>query len=138
MRYTRQDIAAYLEKVKNAVRKNRYRYDQGRADNRKLFFSYVFTEHDAQRILLSLEVEDFCEARQNEHPDYAHEMLYIFGKDVRLLERFGASPRAVKVSLYIKFNLVSEDFVIVISLHEQKWPLNYYFKSKYRKQNNDR
>lgn len=32
------------------------------------------------------------------------------------------------VSLYIKFNKLENYFVIVISFHEQKYPLTYYFK----------
>ena len=32
------------------------------------------------------------------------------------------------VSLYIKFNKLENCFVIVISFHEQKYPLTYYFR----------
>ena len=32
------------------------------------------------------------------------------------------------VSLYIKFNKLESCFVIVISFHEQKYPLRYYFR----------
>ena len=70
---------------------------------------------------------DFSEILQNEHKGYEHERLYVFGKDVTLLERTGTEERAV--SLYIKFNKLESSFVIVISFHEQKYPLTYFFKS---------
>lgn len=62
----------------------------------------------------------------NEHRGFEHELLYIFGKDVKLVERFGNSDKLV--SLYIKFNKLENCYVIVVSLHEQKYPLKYYFK----------
>ena len=51
---------------------------------------------------------------------------YIFGKDINLLERFGDKERTV--SLYIKFNKISDQYLFVISFHEQEHPLSYYFK----------
>ncbi len=69
---------------------------------------------------------DFSEIIQNEHKGFEHESLYVFGKDVILLERNGTEEKTV--SLYIKFNKLENCFVIVISFHEQKYPLTYYFK----------
>ena len=51
---------------------------------------------------------------------YEHENLYVFGKDVTLLERNGTEE--------IKFNMLENCFVIVISFHEQKHPPTYYFR----------
>lgn len=36
--------------------------------------------------------------------------------------------KAKTVSLYIKFNKLENCFVIVISFHEQNYPLTYYFR----------
>lgn len=69
---------------------------------------------------------DFSEILQNKHAGYEHERLYVFGKDVKLLERTGNKEKTV--SLYIKFNKLEKCFVIIISFHEQKYPLNYYFR----------
>ena len=86
----------------------------------------VTTEAKAKEIILSLTVIDFSEILQNEHRGYEHEKLYVFGKDVTLLERNGTEEKTV--SLYIKFNKLENCFVIVISFHEQKHPLTYYFR----------
>lgn len=69
---------------------------------------------------------DFSEVRYNEHKGFEHEKLYVFGKDVNLLPRFGSGEELV--SLYIKFNKLESRYVIVISFHKQKYPLKYQFK----------
>ncbi len=97
-----------------------------RRDNINLFLDYVIDEARAKEIILSLTAMDFLEILQNEHKGFEHERLYVFGKDVILLERNGTEEKTV--SLYIKFNKLENCFVIVISFHEQKYPLTYYFK----------
>ena len=123
-----KDIEQYLSEVKEAVERDNYRLDRNdrRQDNINLFLDYVIDEAKAKDIILSLTAMDFSEILQNEHKGYEHEKLYVFGKDVTLLERNGTDEKTV--SLYIKFNKLENCFVIVISFHEQKYPLTYYFK----------
>ena len=126
----RCDIDNYLKNIKADVENWRYRIElnANRWDNNQLFEDYVIDEAKAREILLSLEPEDFSEVVDNRHKDYPDEKLYIFGKDVPLVEKYSDSEKVVP--LYIKFNRVeikSGSFVIVISFHEQKWPLTYQF-----------
>ena len=123
-----KDIEQYLSEVKDAVEKDNYRLDRNarRQDNINLFLDYVIDEAKAKEIILSLTAMDFSEILQNEHKGFEHEQLYVFGKDVVLLERTGTEEKTV--SLYIKFNKLENCFVIVISFHEQKCPLTYYFR----------
>lgn len=123
-----KDIEHYLSEVKDAVEKDYYRLDRNarRQDNINLFLDYVIDEAKAKEIILSLTAMDFSEVLRNEHTGFEHERLYVFGKDVVLLERTGTEEKTV--SLYIKFNKLENSFVIVISFHEQKYPLTYYFK----------
>lgn len=123
-----KDIELYLSDLKGAVCNNRYRIDKNlkRQNNINLFLDYVIDEARAKEIILSLTPMDFSEILQNEHKGYEHELLYVFGKDVMLLERNGTEEK--RVSLYIKFNKLENCFVIVISFHEQKYPLTYYFR----------
>ena len=122
------DVENYLEAVKCAVEGHRYRLDMNakRPDNRKLFDTYLFTMRDAENIILDLNAMDFSDAVPNEHVGFEHETLYIFGKEVLLIERYGTAEKLVP--LYIKFNKLDNEFVIVISFHEQRHPLTYYFK----------
>lgn len=122
------DVENYLEAVKCAVKARRYRLDMNvkRPDNRKLFDTYLLTMRDAENIILNLNVMDFSDAVPNEHVGFEHETLYIFGKEVLLIERYGTAEKLVP--LYIKFNKLDNEFVIVISFHEQRHPLTYYFR----------
>jgi len=125
--FTIEDIEKYLFEVKKSIENNNYRIEQNtsRQTNIDLFTDYVIDEDGARKILLSLEPLDFSCAVQNNHPGFEHETLYIFGKEVNLAERFGDTEKTV--ALYIKFNKLENGFVIVISFHEQKYPLSCYF-----------
>src|SRR5699024_5935893 len=100
----KKDIEQYLFEIKEAVGKDRYRISRNskRKDNVDLFLDYVIDEARAKEIILSLTAKDFSEILQNEHRGFEHERLYVFGKDVTLLERSGNEEKTV--SLYIKFN----------------------------------
>ena len=128
MNIDKKDIEQYLSEVKEVVENDRYRLERNskRRDNINLFLDYLIDEAKAKEIILSLTVMDFSEILQNEHVGYEHERLYVFGKDVNLLERTGTKEKTV--SLYIKFNKLENSFVIVISFHEQKYPLTYCYK----------
>ena len=130
MSINKKDIEQYLSEVKDAVRNDRYRLDRNskRKDNINLFLDYVIDEAKAKDIILSLTIMDFSEILQNEHRGFEHERLYVFGKDVVLLERNGTEEKTV--SLYIKFNKLQNCYVIVISFHEQKYPLTYFFNNQ--------
>lgn len=124
----KKEIEQYLSEVQEAVENDRYRIDRNakRPDNINLFLDYIIDEAKAKDIILSLTAMDFSGILQNEHKGFEHERLYMFGKDVNLLERNGTEDKTV--SLYIKFNKLENCFVIVISFHEQKYPLTYCFK----------
>lgn len=124
----KKDIEQYLFELKEAVGKDRYRIDRNarRQGNINLFLDYIIDEAKAKEIILNLTVMDFSKVLQNVHVGYEHERLYVFGKDVNLLERNGTKAKAVP--LYIKFNKLKDCFVIVVSFHEQKHPLTYCFK----------
>lgn len=128
MNFDIKDIEQYLANMKEAVENDRYRLCRNakRQDNINLFLDYVIDESEAKQIILSLTAMDFSMVLQNEHKGYEHEKLYVFGKDVTLLERNGSEEKIVP--LYIKFNMLDKCFVIVISFHEQKFPITYYFR----------
>lgn len=125
MGVTKSDIERYLSDVCAAVNAGRYQISS-RQKNQDLYVDYVFTEADAKRVILSLTAEDFSDVVHNDHPDHPEEMLYIFGKDIELLPRFGGAKK--RISLYIKFNKLANRYVVVISFHEQEYPLSYKFQ----------
>lgn len=125
MNVTKSDIEQYLSDVFAAVNAGRYQISP-RQKNQDIYMDYVFTEEDAKEVILSLTAYDFSDAVQNDHPQHPDEILYIFGKDINLMPRYGDSEE--KVSLYIKFNKLTNQYVIVISFHKQEYPLTYKFK----------
>ena len=125
MNFTKADIEHYLSDVFAAIHVGQYQIAP-REKNQNMYINYVFTEADAKNVILSLTAEDFSEAVQNDHPQYSDEILYIFGKDIRLLPRYGDAEETV--SLYIKFNKLANLYLFVVSLHEQEYPLTYKFK----------
>lgn len=127
----RCDIDSYVKDMKADVEDWRYRIErnENRRDNNQLFEDYVIDEAKAREILLSIETKDFSSVVNNVNPRYPNERLYIFGKDVLLIEKYSESEKVVP--LYIKFNkleMKSGSFVIVVSFHEQKRPLTYPFR----------
>lgn len=125
MNITKSDVEQYLSDVFTAVNEGRYQISP-RQKNQDIYIDYVFTEEDAKKVILSLTVYDFSEAVQNDHPQHPEEILYIIGKDIKLMPRYGDSEEIV--SLYIKFNKLANQYVIVISFHKQEYPLTYKFK----------
>lgn len=125
MNITQNDVEKYLSEVRDAINAGRYQI-AARQKNQDLYTDYVFSEADAKSVILSLRAEDFSCAVQNEHPQYADEILYIFGKDINLITRFGGVEELVP--LYIKFNKIENHYLIVISFHKQDYPLTYKFK----------
>lgn len=103
MDVTIADIEKYLEDVKEAISVGKYRVEmnENRQDNRDLVMDYIVDEEKRKQILLSLTAMDLSEIRHNTHIGYEHELLYVFGKDVKLLRRFDSGEE--QVSLYIKF-----------------------------------
>lgn len=125
MNVTKSDVEQYLSDVFASVNAGRYQIAP-RQKNQDIYMDYVFTEEDAKKVILSLTAYDFSDAVQNDHPQHPEEILYIFGKDINLMPRYGDSEE--KVSLYIKFNKLTNQYVIVISFHKQEYPLTYKFK----------
>ena len=128
MDITQNDIDIYLTEVKEAIQNDKYRIERNprRQDNINLFLDYVIDETMVKDILLGLTATDFSQVLQNSHKGFEHELLYVFGKDIELLERLGNTSKIV--SLYIKFNKIDNCYIIVVSFHEQKYPIKYYFK----------
>lgn len=129
MEYDYGQIQRYLVQMKESVRRGRYRIarNSNRQRNLDLYREYVIDEEMSRQILLSICAEDFCGVLQNEHPGFEYERLYVFGKRVLLLQRFGTEEESVP--LYIKCNMLEDQFVIVISFHKQAHPLRYVFQS---------
>ena len=122
------NVRKYLIELKKLITAGRYRIDTNskRQKNSQLYTDYIIDEKKSKIILLDLEVEDFSHILNNEHEGFEHEILYVFGKEIGLTQRFGTEVE--NVALYIKFNKLGNSYVIVISFHKQDYPLSFPFK----------
>ena len=125
MHFEKKDIELYLQGVRDAIDAGLYQI-ASRPKNRELLTDFVISETGVLDIIKSLTALDFSDAVANDHKGTEYETLYIFGKETTLLERFGNQERTV--SLYIKFNKIADQYLFIISFHEQEHPLSYYFK----------
>ena len=121
------DIEEYLSIVRQAVREDRYDIErnENREENLKLSWQYMLPEEEIKKIIYSLTPLDFSEAVKNRKKRFANEILYVFGKNVNLIERDSGQEK--EIELYIKFNKEIDNYVIVISFHEAKHPVKKYF-----------
>lgn len=121
------DIEEYLSIVRQAVREDRYEIErnENREENLKLSWQYMLPEEEIKKIIYSLTPLDFSEAVKNRKKRFANEILYVFGKNVNLIERDSGQEK--EIELYIRFNKEIDNYVIVISFHEAKHPVKKYF-----------
>lgn len=128
MKVTKKEIANYLKEVKKAIKEGKcnIEYNNNGIQNKLLYIDYVVDEDDLWNIILDLKSEDFSTITQNRHKNYLYKKLYIFGKDVNLLNRFTRINKLV--TLYIKINKLLSGYVIIVSIHEAAYPIKYYFK----------
>lgn len=121
------DIEEYLSIVRQAVREDRYEIErnENREENLKLSWQYMLPEEEIKKIIYSLTPLDFSEAVKNRKKRFANEILYVFGKNVNLIERDSGQEK--EIELYIKFNKEIDNYVIVISFREAKHPVKKYF-----------
>lgn len=131
MRETEESIGAYLEKVYSCIRASRIKIcldRQKRGKNALFADEFEMRDADLKELFLSLIPKDLSEIVQNHKPEYPHEKLYVFRKDVELEDIDGEIQ---EVMLYIKINLTKlrsgADFAIFISCHPAEAPMSYYF-----------
>ncbi|OFV69201.1 hypothetical protein [Acetobacterium wieringae] len=127
--YTKEEISAVLQKIQECVSSGKYTVAQNvkRAENIALIREYNLTPEKQRRILMQIEVEDFCHSLKNTNLGFEHEILYVFCPQVSL---FNIDDEEKQVDLYTKFNILdlpSGSRVVVISFHERNKPINYLF-----------
>lgn len=123
-----EDVLNILNLIKDCIRFDRFRIEQNenRQDNDNFMLSYGLTKEKSKKILLGINVKDFCYADYNKNNK--NEIVYIFASVCRLK---GIVNVEVKVIVYTKFLLTKSKgmpMTIVISFHEAKYPVKYMFR----------
>lgn len=128
--YTKEEVAAILQRIQDCVRGGNYTIakNENRQENLDFIREYNLTTEKQRRILLQIETEDFCHSLQNTNIGYEYETLYVFCPQVMLFD-FDNEEKLVDV--YTKFNIIDMEAgnrVIVISFHERNKPIDYLFR----------
>lgn len=125
MKETIETIKKYLISVKSAVEAGNYRVTYS-VENIALGDKFLLSEAKEKEIIMNLEATDFSEIKVSDDPNFAGHLLYVFGKDEFLI-RVDDFERE-SVCLYIKFDKISDKYVVVVSLHEAENEIVYAFK----------
>lgn len=128
--YTWAEVEEILSRVKACVAKDQYyiSLNENRLENQAFIDNYYISTKRQKRILLNLEVRDFCYSLNNENKRYQSGPLYVFMPQVPVLN-FACQETAV--DLYIKISIVEQiagNQIIVISFHERNYPPMYLFR----------
>lgn len=128
--YTKEQISAVLQKIQECVSNGKYSVAQNenRAENTALIRECNLTTEKQRRILMQIEVEDFCHSLKNTKLGFEHEVLYVFCLQVTL---FNLDDEEKQLDLYTKFNIIDLPIgsrVVVISLHKRNKPIDYLFR----------
>lgn len=123
---SQEDISRYLEDAKELFKNNKYMisYNGNRQENYQLIMDYVISEYDKKMILLSITSDNFVKRESNTKEKYHNEIMYVFGKNVDLMNR--DTGELEQVQLYIKMCIISA-FCTVVSFHRAKYPIHYAF-----------
>lgn len=123
---SQEDISRYLEDAKELFKNNKYMisYNGNRQENYQLIMDYVISEYDKKMILLSITSDNFVKRESNTKEKYHNEIMYVFGKNVDLMNR--DTGELEQVQLYIKMCIIFA-FCTVVSFHKAKYPIHYAF-----------
>lgn len=120
-----EEVKSYLEDVKKLVKGKHYLVSK-RSKNADFIEKYGISYLLIEDIILSLTYKDFSYADYNEHPEFKDEILYVFGKQVKVTTRLMDAENFI--NLYIKLNKTDDNLLIIVSIHEQEYPLVLKFK----------
>lgn len=128
--YTREEVDIILGKIKTCVENNKYIISQNesRQENIQFIQDYQLDSSKQKKILLSIEVADFCHSLNNTNHGFEHEILYVFCPQRTLFDAFGEEEL---VDIYTKFNIIeygANKRVIAVSFHKRNKPIDYCFR----------
>ena len=128
--YTKEEVDAILQKIKDCINHNHYTISQNenRKENIKLINEYRLDTKKQKDILLSIAVTDFCHSLNNINPGFQHETLYVFCPQRTFFNVFGQEET---VDIYTKFNIIEYGYnkrVIAVSFHKKNKPIEFLFR----------
>lgn len=124
--YTKKQVDEILNCIKDCIKSEKWTLSLGthRIENKNFISEYNLRKERQIEILLNLGIIDFCYSVQNRKQNYEHETLYIFAPKIKV---YNVNGEEELLDVYIKFNIIEEPFVIVISFHKCNKPIKRLF-----------
>lgn len=128
--YSKEEVEVILQKIKDCINANRYiiSLNENRNENIQFINEYRLNTDKQKKILLSIQVADFCYSLCNTNPGYEHEILYVFCPQINLFNILGEEEF---VDIYTKFNIIEygdKKRLVTISFHKRNKPTTYLFR----------
>ena len=121
--HTKEEISIYLDIVKKSVADNNFFVctTSKNEKNRKFIEEYKLNKSTQKKMLLELQVEDFCYSADNYNNP--QEKLYFFCREYEL-NSWGTIEN---VEVYIKIARKRDDLVVIVSFHKPEKKIKKLF-----------
>jgi len=123
---TEEEIDQYLYELRTTIESEDCVFNISKTDKNDEFMDeYPMRINMIKQLIIDLTCGDFSEILINNHNHHKNEKLYLFGPIVDLTNILGQTRR---VQIYLKINyLRNNKQVIVVSLHEARYKINFMF-----------
>lgn len=124
--HSRKEIEEYLEIIKKSVRKGKYYISTGKNNNKNddFIYTYNISSNRSKKMLLELEVTDFCYSVDNYNDP--KERLYVFSRNYKM-NSWGDTE---KIDVYIKTTIKKDENVVIISFHKLEKNIKKLFEQE--------
>lgn len=121
--HTKEEIEEYLKAIKKSINADNFIVctTEKNEKNRRFLEEYRLTKNKQKRMLIELEVKDFCYSADNYNDP--QERLYFFCREYEL-DNWGTIEN---VEVYIKIARKKDDFIVIVSFHKPEKSIKKLF-----------
>lgn len=125
----KNQVEVVIQQIKVSIENDNCMFLDRRDKYRNFLNEWLISRDECLEILKELTVENFSYVDFDLDKQLRNQMVYIFGKQVKLLKRYPVheDDSFHTVNLYIKVKLIQENSSLVISFHEAEKMLKFLF-----------
>ena len=119
-----EKVRAYLKKLKEILNNPNHIINicDNRDKNYTFYYLYNIDKAYIEQVLNSLEASNFVEILINKNPNFPPNELYVFNKEVELVNQAGQEE---EINLYIKLSIDEiVNRIITVSFHNASYSFN--------------
>ena len=129
-----QRIEEILTRIRTCVDEKRVQPGaKERMKNEEFLRTYCIKPSERYAILKELTIQNYCgEILERQKTEvYYDEILYVFGIEKKLKLKLEPGEKNIEIYIKVQFfklNNDDNDYTLLVSFHEAKYPLKYMFK----------